>query len=172
MSDNATATMPELVITRTFDAPRDLVWKALSTSEALGQWWGPKGFDINVAKFEFRPDGVFHYSMLPPGGDAIWGKFVYKEIEEPHKIVFVNSFSDAEGNITPNPWLPKWPLEVHNTLTLEEQDGKTVITIRGGPINATPEQLELFASMHQSMQEGFKGTWEKLDTYLAKEQGK
>lgn len=172
MSDNTAAPMPELVITRTFDAPRELVWKALSQAEALAQWWGPKGFDIKVANFEFRPNGIFHYSMQPSEGSEIWGKFVYKEIEPPHKIAFVNSFSDPEGNITPNPWLPKWPLEVFNILTLEEHDGQTHLTIRGGPINATPEQLQLFESMHQSMQEGFKGTWEKLDDYLANQQGR
>ena len=157
----------EVVITRTFDAPRERVWKALSEAGRLAQWWGPKGFAMNVATLDFRPGGMFHYSMTPPGGQPMWGKFVYEEINAPDTIVFINSFSDAAGGITPNPWNPAWALEVRNTLTLEEHDGKTTITIRGWPVRANPEQEKMYEEARAAMQEGFKGTWEKLDEHLA-----
>ena len=86
-------------------------------------------------------------------------------------IVFVNSFSDAEGGITraPFPQLEgKWPLEVLNTMTLTEQGGMTTLNLRGGPINATEEERKMFASMHESMRQGFGGTFDQLADYLAK----
>jgi len=158
----------ELVITRVFNAPRELVWKAWIESARLAQWWGPKGFKMMVAKLDLRPQGVFHYSMQAPNGPEMWGKFVFQEIVAPEKIVFINSFSDKDGGITPNPYMPNWPLEVMNTLTLEESNGKTTLTLRGGPINATELQAKTFEEGRPSMQQGFIGTWEQLDNYLAK----
>ncbi len=96
----------ELVITRVFDAPRDLIWKAWAEAERLMHWWGPKGSTIRVGTFDFRPGGVFHYCMQSPEGFETWGKFVYREIVAPERIVFINSFSDAEGNLIRAPFSP------------------------------------------------------------------
>src|SRR5437868_5284478 len=87
----------DLEITRVFDAPRKLVFKVWTEAKHLAQWWGPKGSEIEVKTFEFHPGGVFHYSMSF-GGGKMWGKFVYREIVEPEKIVFASSFADEEGN--------------------------------------------------------------------------
>lgn len=70
-------------ITRTFDAPRALVFQAFTESERLAQWWGPKGFTLRVARLDLRPGGVFHYEMKSPNGHSMWGKFVYREIVPP-----------------------------------------------------------------------------------------
>jgi uncharacterized protein YndB with AHSA1/START domain len=161
----------EFVISRTFAAPRALMWKAWSEADALAQWWGPKGAAIRVAKFDFRPGGVFHYAMQYKPGHDIWGRFVYREMVKPERLVFVNSFSDAEGGVTraPFPQLgDKWPLEVLNTLTFTEAGGKTTLTLRSGPINATEDERKIFASMVESMRQGFGGTFDKLADYLAK----
>jgi uncharacterized protein YndB with AHSA1/START domain len=160
----------KLVITRVFDAPRELVFKAWSEAGRLAQWWGPKGCNIEVISLEFRPGGVFHYCMSMPDGGEMWGKFIYHEIVEPETIVFVSSFSDREGKITRAPFSPSWPLEVLNNLTLNEKDGKTTLTLSGGPINATQEETKTFASFVGSMQQGFGGTFDQLAEYLAKMQ--
>lgn len=156
----------EFVISRTFDAPRDLVWKAFSEAEALAQWWGPKGFVTEVIKLDFRPGGIFHYSMRSAGGTEMWGRFDYKEIDEPERVVFVNSFSNAAGERTRSPFHDTWPLEVLNNMTFTEEDGKTTLTLVGGPINATAEECQTFANNHKSMQGGFSGTFEQLEAYL------
>jgi uncharacterized protein YndB with AHSA1/START domain len=172
--NNATNDFPtnvgerDLVITRTFDAPRELVFKAWTDPEHLQHWWGPKGFTFGVAKFDFRPGGIFHYSMRSPDGHEMWGKFVYREIVAPEKIVFVNSFSDEKGNITRAPFSPTWPLEILNTLTLSENDGKTTLTLRGGPINATEEEHRTFEARFESIKQGFGGTFDQLADYLAR----
>lgn len=155
------------VITRVLDAPRERVWQAFSEAERLAQWWGPVGFDIEVTKLEFRPGGVFHYRMHSAMGE-MWGKFQYREIAAPERIVFTNSFSNAAGDLTRPPWTNIWPLEVLNTVTFTEAAGKTTLHLHGIPINATPAERAAFLAMHQSMRQGFGGTWDKLAEYLAR----
>ena len=163
----------DFIISRTFDAPRERVWKAWTSAEALAQWWGPKGAKIRVIKLDFRPGGIFHYAMAFQPGHDMYGRFIYREVAAPERLVFVGSFSDAEGGITraPFPQLEgKWPLEVLNTMTLTEQGGKTTISLRGAPINAAEEERKIFAGMTDSMRQGFGGTFDQLDAYLAKAQ--
>jgi uncharacterized protein YndB with AHSA1/START domain len=103
-------------------------------------------------------------------GHEMYGRFVYREIAAPGRLIFVNSFSDAAGGITraPFPQLgDRWPLEVLNSMTLTEKDGKTTLTLRGGPINATDEERKTFVSMFDSMRQGFGGTFDQLAAYLA-----
>src|SRR5580700_3871342 len=102
----------ELTLTRVLNAPQELVFKAWTEAKSLAQWWGPKGFTLNVAKLDFRPGGQFLYSMNDSNGFEMWGKFVYHEIEAPERLVFVNSFSDKEGNTIRAPFSATWPLEV------------------------------------------------------------
>jgi uncharacterized protein YndB with AHSA1/START domain len=158
----------EFVIERTFDAPRDLVFKAWTEPERLAQWWGPKGFTMISTKVDLRPGGVFHYDMRGPDGKEMWGKFVYREIVPPEKMVFIVSFSDENGGITRHPMAPTWPREVINFLTMSESGGKTTVTLRGGPYAATEEERATFKAGHASMQQGFTGTFDQLDEYLAK----
>src|SRR5712692_4415203 len=162
----------EFTISRVFDAPRDLVFKAWTESERLALWWGPKGFKMLIANLDLRPGGVFHYCMQAPEGSAmggkLWGKFVYREIVSPARLVFVNSFSDEAGVLTRHPLTPNWPLEVLNVLTFAEHQGKTTVTLTGIPINVTEAEREIFKVGHKSMQQGFGGTLDQLEQYLAK----
>jgi uncharacterized protein YndB with AHSA1/START domain len=161
------APVAELAVTREFDAPRDLVWKAWTEPERLAQWWGPSGSEIRVKGLDLRAGGFFLYSMKTPNGPEMWGKFVYREVNPQDCLVFVNCFSDANGGVTRNPWIAGWPLEILNTLTLTEHDGKTALTLRGGPINASAEELQTFAAGVSGMRQGFAGTFKQLDRYLA-----
>ncbi len=156
------------VITRTFDAPRDLVWKAWTERDRLLQWFGPKGFKMTTADLDFRPGGTFHYCLQAPDGKEMWGKFVYREIVPPKKLVLVSSFSDAKGGLTRHPFSAKWPLEMLSTTTLTEDGGKTTITIEWTPLHATAEERQTFESARAGMQQGWGGTFEQLAEYLAK----
>ena len=164
------ATTQEFTLVRTFAAPRSLVWKAWTSPEAFGKWWGPKGTTLRVLKFDLRPGGVFHYAFAFQPGHEMYGRFVYREIVAPERLAFVISFSDAEGGITraPFPQLKdRWPLEILNVVRLTELGGETTLTLRGGPINASEEERAMFASNIDSMREGFAGTFDKLTAYLA-----
>lgn len=144
------------------------MFKVWSEVEHLKNWWGPKGFKLGVAEFDFRPGGYFHYNMQSPDGYEMWGKFVYHEIESPEKIVFVNSFSDSEGNIVRAPFSADFPLEIRNLVTFTEIKGRTSIILRGGPIHATEEELDFFKGMFESMKQGFGAIFDQLVEYLAK----
>jgi uncharacterized protein YndB with AHSA1/START domain len=160
-----TTNSTDFVYTRTFDAPRDLVWKAWSEPDRLARWWGPKGFTMRTYSLDFRPGGHFHY-LMTTGGNEMWGKFFYREIEEPGKIVWVNCFSDAEGNITRAPFSDLCPLEMLNIMTLTEDNGKTILSLRGRPINASEAEVAWYQSIHDGMTAGFGATFDQLDAYL------
>lgn len=157
---------PVLAIERTFDAPRALVWKAWTEADRLAAWWGPKGARIDVAKHELKPGGMFLYAMSMPHGPDLWGKFVYRAIHAPERLVFVSGFSDEHGGRGKNPWLPVWPEEILNTLTLHEANGRTLLRLEGGPINAGEAERKAFADLIESMQDGFAGSFDKLAEHL------
>jgi uncharacterized protein YndB with AHSA1/START domain len=155
-------------ISREFNVPRELVWKAWTEREHLMQWFGPRGCTMKTANLDFRPGGSFHYSMAFPDGKQMWGKFVYREIVPPRKIVLVNSFSDAAGGMTRHPFSATWPLEMLTTTTLVERAGKTTLTIEWVPLYPTETERATFNSMRDSMQQGWTGTFEQLEEYLTK----
>jgi uncharacterized protein YndB with AHSA1/START domain len=164
MKNNATV---DFVITQVFNAPLDRVWKAWTEREQLMQWFGPKGFTMPDATMDFRPGGFFHYALRAADGTEMWGKWVFKEIVAPQKLVMITSFSDAQGGVTRHSMAPTWPLQTFSTTTLEEQNGKTVLTIRWAPLNASKLEIKTFKEGHSSMQQGWGGTFEQLDAYLA-----
>jgi len=170
MSTTTTATKStDFVISRVFDAPRDLLWKCFTDPERMKQWWGPKGFTVLVSKMDLRPGGTYLYGMRTPDGKDMWGRMVYREIVPPEKIVFINSFSDEQGGLTRHPMAPTWPMEMLSIFTFEEQPGgKTRFTVRWSPYNATPEEQKTFDEGHGSMNQGWSGTLDRLDAYLAK----
>ena len=84
-------------------------------------------------------------------------------------MVFISSFSDEAGGVTRHPMAPTWPLELLSTFTFEEQpDGKTKVTIRWRPHNATDDERKTFDAGYDSMRQGWGGTLEQLEAYLAK----
>jgi uncharacterized protein YndB with AHSA1/START domain len=156
----------QIEITYTFNAPQELVFKAFTESEHLRNWWGPKGWAFHVAKADFRPGGVFHYSQKPADGDIMWVKFVYSEIVASEKIVYTNFFSDEEGNVVRAPFDANWPLETLNTMTFIEDKGKTTLTTIIVPVSPTEEENKTFFSSREIVQNGFTGTFDQLAEYL------
>ncbi len=167
MPDVTEAIESNLIITRTLDAPRGLVWKAFSQGEHLARWWGPKGLTWVSGDLDFRPGGRFLYCMRGDGGYELWGKFEYREIEEPSRIAWVNSFSDPDGGTVRAPFLADFPLHVLNVMTLREDGERTILRLQGAPLDATDAEWAVFKGMHASMQQGFGGTFDQLDAFLA-----
>lgn len=168
--ENYVTTVPkekESVIMRQFNAPLKAVFDAWTKPENFAKWWGPKGMDVEIKKFELKAGGMCLYCMKTPSGHSMWGRFVYREINPTSALAFVNSFSDENGGITPNPYLPVWPLETLNNLSFYEHEGKTTLIIKGKPINAKPEEIKNFELQLDNMRAGFAGTFEKLDEFLA-----
>ena len=87
-----------MVVTRVFDAPRELVWRAWTDPKYVMQWWGPKGFTAPVCKMDFRVGGKFLYCMRSPDGQDFWNAGEYHEIVPCEKIVSSMYFADSDGN--------------------------------------------------------------------------
>jgi uncharacterized protein YndB with AHSA1/START domain len=155
------------VISRSFDAPRKLVFEVWTKPEHLKQWFSPKGFTVLAAKMDFRPGGVYHYGMRGPDGKDMWGRWVFREIVAPERIVFINSFSDESGALARPPFPDPWPVEMLSTITFAESGGRTTVTITWVPHDSTEAERKTFDAGRVSMQQGWGGTLDQLAAYLA-----
>lgn len=153
----------ELVLTRVIDAPRKAVFKAWTDQEQMANWWGPNGFTIPFGKIDLRPGGVIHYCMRSPEGRDYWGKGIYREINEPERLVFTDVFSDEKGNtVQPVEYgmSADWPAETLITVTFDELDGRTELTLR----QSVSESLAESSGARQ----GWAESLDRLAEYLSK----
>jgi len=163
------ATIKPFVISRVFDAPRERVWKAWTEFDQLKQWFSPKGFTVIAAKMDLRPGGTYHYGMRAPDGLEVWGRFVYREVVKPERLVWTNSFSDKDGGLATHPMNPSWPREMLTTVSLKDLGGKTEVTIEWIPVDGSTElEIGTFDKGRDSMKGGWTGTLDQFDGYLKK----
>ena len=160
----------EVVFTRTFDAPLQMVWDAWTKEESLLEWFGPAGSKMTHAKMDFKVGGSFHYGMQFGEHGEIWGIWHFHEINPPKSMQLIQSFSDKDRGITSHPMSPTWPKKMLSTTTFEEAGGKTTIRIHWEPFEATQTEIDTFNAARPSMNEGWSGTFAQLDTYLAQKQ--
>jgi uncharacterized protein YndB with AHSA1/START domain len=107
--------------------------------------------------------------MKSPNGDAMWGKFTYREIVPRERLVFISSFSDESGGVTRHPMSATWPLEMLSRFTFEDAPGgETKFTVRWVTHNASAEEQKTFDSSRNAMMQGWTGTMEQLEAYLAR----
>ena len=98
MTNNKVNEPERMVVTRVFDAPRELVWKAWTEPKYVMQWWGPKGFTCPACEMDFRVGGKSLLCMKTPDGQEGWNAVEYHEIVLHEKIVSSMYFSDSKGN--------------------------------------------------------------------------
>jgi uncharacterized protein YndB with AHSA1/START domain len=164
----AASTKGPFRITRTFNAPRDVVWKAWTDVNALKQWFGPKGFTTSFAKLDLRPGGIYHYCLQGPNDSEMWGRWMIREVTPPERLVVISSFSDKDGGVTVHSMAPTWPRQTLSTTTFTEAGGKTTVHLRWEAYEATDLEQRTFDEGHDSMTQGWTGTMEQLEAYLAK----
>jgi uncharacterized protein YndB with AHSA1/START domain len=162
--ENPEAIAPErFVITRIFDAPRELVWKAWTDPKYVTQWWGPKGFSSPFCEIDFRIGGRFRYCMKTPEGQEFWTGGEYQEIVPLEKIVYSMFFADADGNKVQSEHYGiehKADENAFDSITFEDiGNGQTKITYCGN------ETMEDAASSGQL--EGMNQTFDKIAAVLA-----
>lgn len=156
----------ELTITRVFDAPRELVWKAWTEPERVKRWWGPKGFTSPVIKIDLRVGGEYLSCMRSPEGQDFWSKGTFREIVAPERLVMTDSFADKEGNTVPASYYGMsgdWPLEMLVTVMFEEQEGKTKLTLKHSGIEGISD------TDRDNMKQGWSQSFDKLAEYQEKE---
>lgn len=143
----------DLVYERTFDAPRELVWKAVMDPELIPRWWGPHGTTTTVVEMDVRPGGKWRYISSAPDRDDVAFHGEYLEIEPPARfkwtfLVEVEGLGDQGG------------AETH---TFDDIDGRTKVTARSH--FASAEEIE--GALATGMIAGAVETWDRLEALLA-----
>ncbi len=138
----------EIVMTRVFDAPRDLVFEAHTSCEHMSNWWGPRKYEVVDCEIDFRPGGTWRVVHRGPDGDETTFFGEYLEIVRPERIVWTFGFED-------NPGGPE-------TYTFEEHDGKTTVTSSA----VFPSKEMRDEVLGSGMESGAIETYERLDEYL------
>lgn len=163
----ASETELPFLLSRTFNAPREKVWRAWTDEKRLGQWFSPKGFTVPRCELDFKIGGFFHYCMRGDNGSEHWGRWIFKEIAPPERLLFVVSFSDPARNITRHPWDANWPQEMLSLVTFADLGDKTCVTVHWSPINSSASERQTFQDGRASMRAGWTGTLDHLEELLA-----
>lgn len=158
------AAAAELVITRTFTATREVVWRAWTEPDRVVRWWGPKNFTCPHCRIDLRVGGFYLSCMRSPEGQDYWSTGIYREIVAPSRLVCTDSFADEGGKVVPAShygMTGEWPDELLIMVTFEEQEGRTLLTLRHRGIPAGEMRDQCAAGWNESL--------DKLATYLANE---
>ena len=158
---------PEFVISRTLNAPREQVWKAWTDPSKVKRWWGPMGFAIPVCDMDVRPGGAFRIVMRSPYGVEYPLKGVYRKVVEPEQLIYTENWEEHPAEwqqILRENGAGNEAQGALNTVTFEDHDGMTKLTIRtlfeAGSIRDAMEKM--------GMKEGWMESLDRLAELLAR----
>jgi uncharacterized protein YndB with AHSA1/START domain len=147
--------MPEsLTLTRLLDAPRDVVWEAWTDPQQLAQWWGPHGFTAPVVELDVQAGGAIRIDMQGPDGTVYPAVGVFHEITEPERLVLTTKAVDGDGNTL---------IEAMSTVTLQEDEGKTRLTVEIEFVHVAPGAEEAA----EGAEEGWNQTLDRLAAFVS-----
>jgi uncharacterized protein YndB with AHSA1/START domain len=129
-----------IVTTRTFDAPRELVFAAWTDPKHLGQWWGPDGFTTTTRAIDVRVGGVWRFVMHGPDGRDYENRITFLEIVRPQRLVYSHGGGDENME----------PVSFRTTVTFEDIGGKTRLTMHA--LFPTAAERERVASEHGAVE--------------------
>lgn len=156
-----------VTITREFDAPRAKLFEVWIRANHLHKWYGPKGCEIDVLKADMRSGGTLYIRITMPDKTVLWCRWDIREILPPERLIIVDCFADAEGNLGRHPFAPTWPQQMLTTVSFEDLGARTRITIQMTPIHETAEEAATFAAHRDAIRVGWGGMLDVLDAYLA-----
>ena len=143
----------EIVISRVFDAPLELVWDAWTDPKQVVQWWGPRGFTTTIHEMDVRPGGAWRQTMHGPDGANYPGRSVFSEVVKPERIVLTHSGGKEGGRV----------VNFKSMWTFEAEGDQTRVTIR--MVFDSVEEREFVAKEHGAI-EGGKQTLQRLGEHL------
>jgi uncharacterized protein YndB with AHSA1/START domain len=144
-----------VTLTRIFDAPRALVWKAWTDPKMMAQWFGPRGFTNPVCELDVRVGGSLRIVMRGPDGNDYPMKGVFRQVVPLERLVFSNIATDKDGNHL---------LEGETTVIFAENDGKTAFTLTTYAAGLVPIASEMLAGMEA----GWTQSIDKLEEFVAR----
>lgn len=145
-----TPTEREIVLTRVFNAPRELVFDAFTKPELLKRWFGPRGWSLADCEVDLRVGGRWRFVLRGPGGEQMGMSGVYREITPPERMVHLEMFDDYPG-------------ESVVTMVLDEEAGKTTMTATV----VYESQAIRDAVIQSGMEHGAAESYDKLAELLA-----
>jgi uncharacterized protein YndB with AHSA1/START domain len=145
---------PDVVVTRIYHAPRDLVWRAWTDPKHLKHWWGPHYFDVGSVDVDLRVGGKLRIEMIGPDDMAPVMEAVFREVSPPHRLSFLASIVPDERGVP--------QLEILTTATFDEANGKTTVTVRNQILRMVGEAIAAGAGM----EEGWTQSLERLGGHL------
>ena len=170
-ANNAAAHEPdfrELVITRTFNAPWERVFRAWTDSAEMMRWWGPRAYTTPFCRMDLHVGGKYLCCMRSAEGQDVWSTGVYREIVAPERLVMTDSFADALGNVVPAShygMTGEMPLEMQVTVSFDEHQGATTMVLRHHGFPA--------GEMLEGARSGWNESFDKLAEFLSRaDQGK
>lgn len=137
----------EIIVRRTFNAPRELVFDAFTSVDHISNWWGPEGFRTTTEHMDVRPGGVWRHVMHAPDGTDYPNYIVYQEVERPAKLAWAHGTREGE------------PFAFHATVTFEEIEGGTQVTLH--QVHPTKEQRDMLVEQVGAL-EGGKNTLDRF----------
>jgi uncharacterized protein YndB with AHSA1/START domain len=147
----------DVMVTRVFDASRELMWKAWTNPEHFMQWWGPKDYTCPFCEMDLRVGGKYLYCMRSPEGRDYWGTGIFREIIPNERLVFTDSFADEKGNVVPATHYgmsSDFPLEMLVIVTFEDLEGGTKMTLEHIGVPSGPDR--------EGTKQGWSESFEKL----------
>jgi len=141
----------EIVMTREFDAPRELVFKAMTDPALLSRWWGPRKYRTVVDELDARPGGKWRMRNIGADGDEHAFRGEFREVVPPERVVWTFEYVPLAGHISVE------------TMTLAERDGRTLLTVR----NQFSSKEDLEGMVNSGMESGARESYERLDEVLA-----
>ncbi len=140
----------EIVMTRVFDAPRELVFEAHASCEHMSRWWGPRKYEVVSCEIDFRPSGAWRIVHRGAEGEIPGFRGEYLEIVRPERFVWTFEWEGMPGHVGPE------------TYTFEERDGLTTLTTTS--VFGSIEERD--GVLGSGMESGAQESWERLDEYL------
>lgn len=152
-------------MSRLVAAPRERVWRAWTDAKELPRWMGPQGSETTRSELDFRVGGSYHYG-LRYAGTEMWGLITYEEIVAPEKLVYAQQFSDKDRGLATHPLAPAWPKRMRGTVLFQDFGPKTLVSLYWEALEPAPAERETFARGMNGMNQGWTGTFERLDALL------
>lgn len=156
-----------VIVSRVISASCEDVFEAWTQPEQLMRWWTAGGLTTPECEIDPSPGGVFYYCMRSPDGTDYRCKGIYQEVAEPERLVFTNTFVDADGQPARHPDLPDWPRETLIHVTFEPHDEGTRITLQQAVSKADEAEAEGFERGREGAQEFWAMTLDCLADNLA-----
>jgi len=158
--------LPEFILDREFNAPREMVWRAWTDPSLLHRWYGP-GAETIIHKFDLKPGGMW-LNEMKWGGNSHRQKVVFQDVTAPEKMVWHHHSSvDANWDDAANPMMENWPRLLLTTITFEARGQKTNVRLSQIPMDATDAQIACFAEKMAGMGKGWGGGYAIMDQIFA-----